>query len=443
MPTAFEKLYVNNMRYSVCNGSRSEEQVVHDWYRFVLSFPPQLVQHYLEKFSVNAFETVLDPFCGTGTTLVECKKLGLASFGIESNPMTYFASKVKVDWVVDDSALLKYANEVIESAEMAIGETKNFDGLPLLSALDATSPPLRGLSHDQSKLLLKDSISPIPLHKALVLLDMIDSHGAPQLRQYGRLALANVLAKRVGNLKFGPEVGVGKIKHDVPVTDIWLDCVERIAQDINLVRDRAPTASEVCRADSREAGNVLESCSIDVVITSPPYPNEKDYTRTTRLESVILGLIRDRKGLRALKRNLIRSNTRGVYKSDSDDLEVLGHPEIQRLSNAIERRRVELDKTSGFERLYPRVTKLYFGGMYRHLSSLRPTLKPGARLAYVVGDQASYLRVLIRTGQILADLAKSLGYRVQGIDLFRTRRSTITNEELREEVVLLEWPGTQ
>jgi hypothetical protein len=62
-------------------------------------------------------------------------------------------------------------------------------------------------------------------------------------------------------------------------------------------------------------------------------------------------------------------------------------------------------------------------------------------LAYVVGDQASYLRVLIRTGTILADIAQSLGYEVVAIDLFRTRLATATKAQLREEVVLLRWPG--
>ena len=116
--------------------------------------------------------------------------------------------------------------------------------------------------------------------------------------------------------------------------------------------------------------------------------------------------------------------------------------EIANIAEAIERRRVELGKTSGFERLYPRVTQLYFGGMRRHLASLRTVLKPHAKLAYVVGDQASYLRVMIRTGKLLAELAQSLGYRLIGIDLFRTRPSTVTGEQLREEVVLLEWLGS-
>src|ERR1035437_7509338 len=184
-----------------------------------------------------------------------------------------------------------------------------------------------------------------------------------------------------------------------------------------------------------------QATSIDAVITSPPYPNEKDYTRTTRLESVLLGFIQSKEDLRALKRNLVRSNTRGVYKADLDDLLVNGHLEIERIAAEIENRRIALGKTSGFERLYARVTKLYFGGMKQHLADLRSVLRPGAKLAYVVGDQASYLRVMIRTGELLADIATSLGYEVIGIDLFRTRLATATREQLREEVVLLRWPG--
>jgi len=84
---------------------------------------------------------------------------------------------------------------------------------------------------------------------------------------------------------------------------------------------------------------------------------------------------------------LVRSNTRSVYKNDRDDALVAGHSEIQRIADAIERRRIELGKTSGFERMYARVTKLYFGGMARHLSDLRPILRPGARLAYVGGTR--------------------------------------------------------
>src|SRR5262249_48104942 len=134
--------------------------------------------------------------------------------------------------------------------------------------------------------------------------------------------------------------------------------------------------------------------------------------------------------------------TRGVYREDGDDRLVAGNNKVQAIASAIEARRVELGKTSGFERMYHRGAKLYFGGVGRHLADLRTVLRPGARPAYAAGDQASYLRVMIRTGAILGEIAESLGYELTSIDLFRTRLATATREQLREEVVVLRWPGS-
>ena len=65
----------------------AEDRAAHDWYRFVLSFPPHLVREYVRRFGIDGGKRILDPFCGTGTTLVERRKLGVPSVGIESNPM--------------------------------------------------------------------------------------------------------------------------------------------------------------------------------------------------------------------------------------------------------------------------------------------------------------------------------------------------------------------
>jgi SAM-dependent methyltransferase len=243
------------------NKLRVEDHIAHDWYRFVLSFPAHLVRSYLHRFGIGSSHTVLDPFCGTGTTLVECKRLGVGSIGIEPNPVAAFASGIKVNWSADPDGLIDHAKGIC------------------------------------------------------------------------KLALAKLAQQGI-------------------------------------------------------------------------------------------------------------SDTRSVYKSDTDDRLVRDHEEIQRIAQAIEARRIELGKTSGFEKLYARVTKLYFGGMTRHLLDLRSVLRPGAQLAYVVGDQASYLRVMVRTGQLLAGIAKSIGYEVVGTDLYRTRLATATKEQLREEVVVLRWPGS-
>ena len=118
-----------------------DDRAAHDWYRFVLSFPPHLVRHYAERFRLES-STLLDPFCGTGTTLVESKKLGIPSVGIEAHPMSHFASSIKVDWNTDPEELLQAAQEiadescrssnVLESATNFIAEVPKYTKLKTL-----------------------------------------------------------------------------------------------------------------------------------------------------------------------------------------------------------------------------------------------------------------------------------------------------------------------
>ncbi|HEY9617377.1 MAG TPA: DNA methyltransferase [Microcoleaceae cyanobacterium] len=402
------------------------DRAAHSWYRFILSFPPHLVQDYIQKFGISTDQQVLDPFCGTGTTVVECKKLGIPSVGTEANPMAWFAGSVKLDWTPDPDQLLEIAETI---------------GLATTQAIAQSSEALRTLPEESQQVILKNSISALPLHKTLILREQIDRYSTHPGFRHLRLALAKAVITSISNLRFGPEVGIGKAKLDAPVVEAWLKEVQTIVADLRCLKALPQIPATIHHADARQVLQVLKPNSIDAVITSPPYPNEKDYTRTTRLESVLLGFIHNKAELRSFKEGLIRSNTRNVFKADTDDIWVARHPEIQRIANEIEQRRLALGKTSGFERLYHRAVKLYFGGMAKHLADLRYILRPGAQLAYVVGDQKSYLQVLIRTGELLSDLAQGLGYEVVGLDLFRTRLATATKEQMREEVVLLRWSG--
>jgi DNA modification methylase len=401
------------------------DRAFHDWYRFVLSYPPHLVRDYFSRFGLQKGQTVLDPFCGTGTTVVEARLQGLKGVGIEANKMAWLAGTAKTDWSIDPDDFLAQAARCADEARKIIARARK----------------LRRLGDEQAGLILTDSICPVPLHKSLVLLDAIDQYMPAVFSKHARTALAKTLVFSASNLHFGPEVGVRGRKEDADVVGSWVSNVAAIAADIAANNKKQSLETFIHEADSRDPSGLLKPCSIDAVFTSPPYPNEKDYTRTTRLETVLLGFVKNKSELRAIKKGLLRSNTRGVYKEDGDDAWVSENTSIQIIAKEIERRRIALGKDSGFERLYPRVTRLYFGGMTRHLAGLRPFLKPGATLGYVVGDQASYLQVMIRTGTLLGEIAEKLGYKVENIDLFRTRIATATKAQMREEVLVLRWPG--
>lgn len=407
------------------NKIKDKDSSVHDWYRFVLSFPPHLVQEYIEKFGISQNDVVLDPFCGTGTTNVECKKNGIASIGVEASPITFFASTTKCSWRKPNAKMYQEAIVIADQARRVIDTCTN----------------LRKLTEEQDKLILKNSISEEPLSQVLILRDIIYSAHS-MYEDYYLLALAKHIVFSYSNLKFGPEVGISRKKvYSVDVVGIWLSQVKTMQNDLECHSTLSGVPAQIIHGDARTINPAALSTKANFVITSPPYPNEKDYSRTTRLESVLLGYINTKEELRNVKKNFIRSNTKNVYKDDDDFKFIEKIESISSLSKTIEERRIELNKTSGFERLYAKVVQLYFGGMARHLINLKTVLASGAKLAYVIGDQASYFKIPIKTAELLAEVAESVGYKVDGIDNFRKRYATATNTWLNEDVLILSYLG--
>ena len=294
---------------------------------------------------------LLDPFCGTGTTVVEAKKNDISSIGIEAVPMCVFAARTKLDWSCNPDWLLEHSEAVAREAldrltHAGVSDTPPNDTFNL----EDFSP----LPHEQARLLFKDAISPLPLYKTMVLINVLSQLYSAEVANHEQLALASTLVHSISNLKFGPEVGIGKKKDDAEVVSAWRTRISNMALDLRDTNEHSASA-RIYHGDAREIDNILEPGTIDAVITSPPYPNEKDYTRIVRLESVLLGLMKDRSDLRKVKQNLVRSNTRGVFSADSDDQSLSGSSRVRDIAARIESRRVELGKTSGFERRYAQV----------------------------------------------------------------------------------------
>jgi hypothetical protein len=271
----------------------------HDWYRFVLSFPPHLVRDYIRKFELEKKAVILDPFCGTGTTIVESKLNKFRAIGIEANPFAHFASSVKTDWQINPDDLEFTAGIIAKKAYTQL-LTEGIDDDKYLTT--KVSPDvLRQIDGEKASLLLSNSISATPLHKALTLLEFISEFKNAQVYRYLLVAFSKALVFRISNLKFGPEVGVSRQKGDTPVIAPWLEEITSIVNDIRSIQGDEFPQSTIILGDSRDVSSLLKPKSIDAVITSPPYPNEKDYSRTTRLESVLLGFINSKEDIRSFE----------------------------------------------------------------------------------------------------------------------------------------------
>jgi hypothetical protein len=75
------------------------------------------------------------------------------------------------------------------------------------------------------------------LHKILVLLDQLGAYPHEPYCRHALLALANTVVLSISNLRFGPELGIGKLKSDAPVIAPWLAQIDKMAADLRLVAD--------------------------------------------------------------------------------------------------------------------------------------------------------------------------------------------------------------
>jgi DNA modification methylase len=435
-------------------GNRLQHDSIHRWYRFVLAFPDHLVVELLNRFEVSPGQRVLDPFCGTGTTLVECKKKGIESFGVDSNPIAVFASQVKASWQVSPEDLAQAARALRsglgKESRQSFSVLYLFQGShPLVNPeemeakLRRTRPILAYFR--ESGMIERGWVQERALLQALLIRETIEhlSIANQELKNLLLLALVACLVEDIADIKFGPELYCVKPK---PQLDVWGDYfrkVNEIREDLESIDQRtAHTPCRVVQGDARELKGIWEQNHyplIDAVITSPPYPTEHDYTRNTRLELAFLGMVSDRKSLQQIKRKMIRSHSKGIYSSDRDGELIREIPPIMEVVEEL--RAKSSKKTYGFAKMYPRIIEEYFGGMLVHFQSLSKILKPGAKCAYVAGEQRCYLNTYTPTASLLGILAEKAGFAVEDILTWRSRTGTTgSGQKIKEEILFLKKP---
>src|SRR5271169_1831145 len=100
------------------NSSLLDDDSIHRWYQIIMGFDWKLVQHIIDLLEIGPNHLVLDPFCGAGTTLVQCKKKGIPSVGIDANPVCTLASQAKTSWHLDPASLDTILADVLDVASI-------------------------------------------------------------------------------------------------------------------------------------------------------------------------------------------------------------------------------------------------------------------------------------------------------------------------------------
>ena len=398
----------------------NREGVCHRWYDYLENFPYTLIEEKIKEYNISGESLIVEPFAGSGTTNVTAKMFGINSIGFDTNPLMTFISKVKTTWDID---LKLFKKEVISVAKNFLNNIHNFDKLNINEDFTIKMP----------KKELNQWLS-MGLQKEVVLLKhYINKVNNSKIKNLLLLAMSRS-ALEASFVSFCPGTTFYPFREKEEFWNLFTNKIIDIYYDLDKIQNqnkkyaKAKIVNDTCL----NAHNYINPNSINFLITSPPYPNDLEYTRQTRLEMYMLDFVENMEDVQRIKRTMVKGSTKLIYKESNSARFVENFDSVKKISEEIYQQ--IKDKNWGFD--YPRMVKEYFGDMYLCLKEFYPLMKKDAHFLLVVGDQ-TIKGVYIPVCDILIEMGKELGYTHATKELFRIRRSTGHNISLPEEIVIL------
>jgi hypothetical protein len=393
---------------------------IHRWFRLTPSFSPELVADILAHWELPLSAKVLDPFCGVGTTPLVCQEEGLSSCAVELNPVLHFVAKVKTTLIRNPTDLAVAAEEVTTQAQSHFATLKTLDTETFLVSYHDSIPKIRNVTKWWSPLILKKLVA---LRMALA-----DASLPVDIANLLNLAVASILIE-VSNARHNhPSLSFAKVaKSDAPVFERFWEQVGMMMDDLQSF-PRARPEMLVLRGNSKRLEQILPADSVfDAVITSPPYPNRYSYARETRPQMFYLGFVQDGREVGELETEAIG----GTWGKATSVLS--GHFNYR--STVIEEALRGIPERIGeHSHLMQNYVIKYFNDIEQHIESLKPFLRRGAQLAYVIGNSKFY-KVVLPSDEILADIFEVSGFQIISIERMRRRNS---KPGLYEAVIFME-----
>lgn len=382
----------------------------HGWLRLTPAYSLHVVEGIIAQCAPN--EVVLDPFSGTGTTVLAASVHGLNAHAIDINPFLVWLGNLKVQRFAGLTALelRKHATKIVAAADRSRGQA----WVPSLHAIEKWWPEdtLRKLAN---------------LYESL---DQSFKNSGDFAFELLRIAFCRVLIE-TANVSFGHQsMSFKKRSSQKTLFDAtdevgarFLQAVDDLAEGI--LTDEPRGEARVFLGDSRCPPAAIPWRSYTRVITSPPYPNRMSYIRELRPYMYWLGYLSNGREAGELDWQAI-GGTWGCATSLLNTWEPhpasrIKYPAFMKIINAIAQNHAIL----------ARYVHKYFEDIGDHIRSLKEVLAPKARCHYVVGNSKFY-DTLLPVEEIYAALFEDAGYTDVTIDVIRKRNS---KKELYEFVV--------
>ena len=355
-------------------------------YRYKEAFSTALVDHFLDRFGATTDDRVFDPFSGLGTTLFTAMMRGIPSVGIDRLPVAAFASSTLPKFLYLEPGQLLEAFTCLKA--------RLSEYTPAHVAADV---PIMGVAFDEETLLR--------LRQWKSAIDSLDC----DLRDPLRLLFFGILENTSYTSKDGQFLRL--LRNKIPA---WPDNalhqkVVEAEEDIRLAGyrgvPRKPDNGIVPHVELADTRNLDWSCYLGcptIAITSPPYVNRYDYTRSYCLE-LCFHFVQDFTELRSLRHSILRSH----IESRTTLEDYPNHPVIAEVLWALNRKDLNNARI-------PQMIMGYFIDMEKAIGEWSRVMAHGAHVALVV-DNVRFEGEMIPVDLVLSELAERQGFQIEEI----------------------------
>ncbi|HUV61311.1 MAG TPA: DNA methyltransferase [Thermoplasmata archaeon] len=367
----------------------------HGIHRYPAKFIPQIPHFCLESFS-KVGDDILDPFMGSGTTLLESYIMGRNSYGVDIHPLARLIAKVKTT-PVDPNHLGSLAEQVL--ARIRADESENSDWVPEIPNRDHWFRPevLRDLATIKKhvwRMRKGDSKDFFRICFSSIIRKMSNSDAdslIPEVTSFRKKL------DEQGKTSFD---SMSKFENTVRNKLIDAEGLWRISKEVEEEYWSMPVA-KIIGNDARDVR--LGDSDVDLAITSPPYASAVHYVSVHKLEMYWLDLLDD---IAKLDGRVVGTSRAYVneYRPWEPRTEV---PELRALLQEL----LEKEKKSAY------IVYKYFDDMRRNFIEVNRVLKRNGRYCMVVGEN-TFRKVRIPTYAILARIGIRCGFELKGMYVY-------------------------
>ncbi len=416
------------------NGNKSLP--IHKWFTYKEGFSSQLLSWVCDVTGINldSVENLLDPFAGVATSLLSAQltyrgQHNLRLTGIERNPFVAFVARTKLDWqLYSEKRILKL--------------------IPKLVSRIRTRGGLRFEIADLSTLKNEKIFNRRRLHDLLHARDVINEelHGLPEIAFF-LLGWASVIEAVSNVRKDGRALRLVSKENRPPVYKLLEAKWEEMLGDIRAVSrqlsgvKRGIINTHLYEGDGRSFDVLANDQNrYDLIIYSPPYLNNLDYSEVYKMELWLTGAVTTQEDFRNLRLKTLRSHP-SVKFPETDIVDRLTPREWPKvLRDAL----IEVVPTSVHKTARIRTIRAYMDDMLLSLQNQYRVAKPGAHIICVVGNSVHGTKeypIPIATDLLIASLAEVTGFEVEKVQITRyTRRRDFNERVQRESIIILRRP---